>query len=271
MTDSHLPQLETALDPAAMRSLLAQACLAPKNRFEPRECRIGQVRYKPGRNCLIKYDMLLHDTQRDEPVRQIWTGRMYGPGESASRWSKALCRPSTVVATGPSLCHIVQLGMVVWAFPNERKLDGLQVLFDARRLEEEVLPAALGARAGVLGKPELVRYVPEHGCTVRVRVSLPAGESVLFAKIGSSDDGERTAALIRELGRDAWYSPRHRILWQREVPDRPPVSLATSNRALARWRSCINGSSADFAIGRTRSAASASETRWPCWKAAAIV
>lgn len=238
MTDASLPALDSALDTTLMRGVLADACLLTRGRYEARECRIGHVRHKPGRSCLIGYELLLFDRWHETEVRQLLCGRVYGPADSESRWRKALGVDLSPASAVKPLTHLAAYDMVVWGFPNERKLRGVDALLDERRLVEEILPAVLGRRV-TFARSELVRYIPEHGCTFRVDVD---GLS-LYAKVYPDDQGERTWRNMRELwgrsrrdllvARPVAYQADTRTLWQEAISGVMAVEMAACARALA--------------------------------------
>jgi len=228
MTDPRLPHLETALDPSAMAAVLQRECLYPSGEFELRECRVDYVRYKPGCNCVISYDLAIYDRGRDQTVRHILSAGIYEYETtiSARRWRKAMKQPLIPVRFGPPVTHIAGLQMVVWAFPNDRRLTGLENLLDAGRLRTELLPHALPGERIVQAEPELVRYVPEDRCTVRVAVTTAARRMNLYAKTYSEDRGNRIHEQLEALWRGR--SPDLRIprplsydartLWLEEMP-----------------------------------------------------
>ncbi|MCC6537721.1 MAG: phosphotransferase, partial [Bryobacterales bacterium] len=222
MIDPVLTQLETALDAAAMQAVLASEWLPAGTPLEVRGCHIGSVRHKPGKSCLIRYDVALRNVQSGVEFRQILAARLHQTGHSEARWRKAVNAPVFAVAPMPPVAHIERLGLVIWAFPNERKLRGVEMLLDARRLRDDLLPRLLGRAVRAVPAPELVRYVPEHGCTVRVRVTLAGGEDlVLYGKVQTESHGAQTCARARELGREAWFDAASGSLWQRELPGVP--------------------------------------------------
>jgi aminoglycoside phosphotransferase (APT) family kinase protein len=219
--DPQLPQLATVLDEQRMLGILGDGCLADPKRYEARSCEIEHVRYKPSANCLIRYDLVLNDRRHNHELRQILCGRAYPRGESVSRWLKA---QDGLTQSGPGvrpISHFPALDLIVWGFPNERKLRDVSVLLDAIRLRDEILPGIVGAGAIRSITTELIRYVPEHGCTACVRALTLKGAVVLYGKIQSAGDGARTCALARALGREAWYQPAYKISWQGELEGRP--------------------------------------------------
>lgn len=241
MNDTRLPQLETLLDPGTMLGVLAGECLSPG--FEARSCRVSHVRYKPGRNCLIRYDLTITGARGAE-TEQIFCGRAYAPGESEPRWRKALEAPIVEVPAGRPVVHIPRLGLVVWSFPNERKLRGIELLLDPQWVRNMALPEILGERVAAVSA-EMVRYIPEHGCTVRVRARLAGGpEAVLYGKVHAGSEGARTCEWSRALGRRVWYQPDHRIFWQEAIPGRIATlsdPLEPCARALAKLHAASLG------------------------------
>ncbi|BDC52110.1 hypothetical protein F183_A44250 [Bryobacterales bacterium F-183] len=229
MLDPTLPQLETALDPIRMQGVLSASWLS--ERFEILHCEIGHVRHKPGRNCLIRYDVALRDRACGQHSVQMLCGRVYEPGQSESRWTRATQQPLMKVEAGSTLAHLPQLGMVLWAFPNERKLRGLDVLLDPVRLREQVLPVMFGQSVQAL-QTEVIRYIPEHACTVRAQVD----GKVFYGKIQSDDTARRTYQLARQLRPgQVWFDETTQSLWQAEVPGRTAgwPDLAACGAALA--------------------------------------
>ncbi|MBL8241575.1 MAG: phosphotransferase [Bryobacterales bacterium] len=212
--DPHLPQLEILLDPEAMLAEFSREWVRAGGAYKPLRCEIGMVRHKPGKNCLVRYELVIADRERGSQLRQTLCARAYGEGGSAMRWEKAKAQPLTDVAAGPALAHMARLGLVVWAFPNERKLRGLEVLLDVSRLRLEILPGVLGVEHVGDVRSEVVRYVPEHGCTVRVQ----AGERVLYGKLQCGDEAARAYSLGRKFGRSVYYHAPTKTLWQDEIP-----------------------------------------------------
>src|SRR5438067_8831358 len=155
MTDQYLPQLDTVLDSSAMAGVLERECLYPSGEFELRDCRVDYVRYKPGCNCVISYDVAIHDHGSNQTVRHILSCGIYGDEKAISRWQKAMKQPLIPVRFGPPVTHIAGLRMVVWAFPNDRRLTGLENLLNAGRLLTELLPHALPGERIIHARPEL--------------------------------------------------------------------------------------------------------------------
>jgi len=178
-TDPALPTLPTALDPSVMKIILQSHLFVEEFRSQPLiiRCDIFHTRYKRGRSCMICYRLILQESQAAQTSEQILCARMFEEGGAVSRFQKAQTPYVVPSAFGKSLSLIPELNMVLWAFPNDRKLRGLPGLMNRNYLRNVVLPLIVRAHLGENWKIEtfstdLVHYVGEHTCTIRVCVSL---------------------------------------------------------------------------------------------------
>lgn len=268
--DAALPALATALDPKRMRRVLADRFRAlgdGARRLRIEDCRIERVKYKPGRSCLVCYALDLHDDASDRHYEQVLCGRVYPANESASRYTKAAREPLADAPIGTALVHLPALDMVLWAFPNERKLASLARLTDPGHLRREALPALAEALHGPGWRIErsthaLVHYVPEHTCTVRVDLELRradgrAQRATVYGKAYYDDAGRRVGDAMRRLwqspavrsgalgiARPLAYDEHDRVLWQEGLEgetldarhpadDAPVATLRRAAEALA--------------------------------------
>ncbi len=224
-TDISMPQLALAFDTGYMRNVLAEHCL--NEGYTAGNCRISHVRHKHGRYCLIRYELALRD-QRGVDLGQTLCCRIYPVATSEARWEKALRDPVVPTATVRPVTHVGELGMIVWAFPNDRKLRGLDALLDTEQLAG-VLGRILLEENILAARSEVVRYMPEQGCTFRITASLSGGRTaVLYAKSYVSDAGERTFSSMRQIealqrrhlvvARPLAYLPHSRTLWTEALP-----------------------------------------------------
>lgn len=249
--DPDLPWLATALDQTAMsehftRTVLPAFHPSHPQRFALQACDIDHVRYRPGRNCAIAYRLRVLDTRTSQCHDLRFHGRMYPPSAAASRHAKASQQPLEQPPLGPPLHLIAPLDMVLWAFPNERKLAGLGAVLDQNRLEQDVLPEVITQRWGhgwqlLRCHRDVVHYVPEHTLTLRVQMTLrqqQTGERrpvVVYAKCYYNDQGALTLNTMVRLNalRSAGlctpaaicYQPEYRRLWQEAMPGVPLADL----------------------------------------------
>ena len=129
--DPALPGLRTLLDPEAfvaeLAGVLPEAGAAQVN--------IYYLRYKPGSNCLAKFQMELNG-------ETIWGyAKTYGSDASA-KFTKACQRRTVSTSLGPGRVLLVDSAIEVVFFPNDSKLETLQQLIDDAK-RPEVLQALL--------------------------------------------------------------------------------------------------------------------------------
>jgi thiamine kinase-like enzyme len=239
--DAALPRLALALDPVRMREeLTAHLTRGATDRdaaaISIESCRIERVRYKPGRSCLVCYALDLR-VEGEGTSEQLLCARMYPPNESVSRYRKAAQAPLAATGVGAPLLHLPDLDMVVWAFPNERKLTGLERLTNGAWLQARTLPALVPQLHGPDWRLErcahrIVHYVPEHTCTVQATLDVRRADgmrqrSVVYGKAYYDGTGARVGDAMRRLwssravqsgalgiARPLAYEPRDRVLWQ---------------------------------------------------------
>ncbi len=253
-----LPQLSGALDSKRMSREFGDRLFPPGKR-SPRAdpdpyfvaaCDIGRVKYKPGERCSIGYRLTIRDRKSGEHFEHLLCGRIYERGGSAPRYAKALARTLSPAKFGPPIFHIEALEMVVWAFPNDRKLNGLRLLADDRFLRDELIPEIVYARWGrdwIIHDLDrsMVSYVPEGRCCVRLDLSLVSrstGEHRTWVIYGKSHyDDDRNAHAYRSL-ESLWNSDSRRrgeirsprplgrqkklqLFWQESVPGQTSLTL----------------------------------------------
>lgn len=225
MMDDRLPQMQAALNPQTMTAVLSDEFLRPVGNYDLRSCRITYIRYKPGKTCLICYGLDVYDRDLGISVSQLVCGRIYEPGGSVKQWQKATSATTTPVRIGRPLTHIPAMHMVLWAFPNDRKLRGLHRLLEPDYLRRHVLPCFFPSPDISDVVPQLIRYVPEDRCTVRVSMRVSGRQIALYAKAYLGDEGERTYEVMTALHnadsadlvvpKPIQYSAG--ILWQEEI------------------------------------------------------
>lgn len=237
VSDRTLPHMVEALDSTAMRSMfndvLFRSVQQPA-RYRISACRVVHARYKPGQNCLISYALTIHDRHNDSTHEQLCSGRMYETGLSESRFVKAQFQQLAAPGFGPAVFQIPRLSMVFWMFPNDRKLANLPLICNRDYLRNELLPQVVSTGFGpdqeIAGiKDEIVHYVAEHSCTIRISMDLrrksrsDERKAVIYGKTYYNDEGAETARLMDELwagetrpamARPLLYQPEARVLWQ---------------------------------------------------------
>src|SRR5439155_13671699 len=178
--DSALPQLAQALNAATMRGIFQRTLFGdpspagPKAGCEVRGCAIEWAKYRPGKNCTVAYRVELRDRSTRQESEQMLCARVFERGRSLARFQAVRAEDLVSPEVGPPITHLPDMDMIVWAFPNDSKLHALPRVLDADRLRGELLPAVVEAAAGpgwriTKVERDVVQYIPEETCIVRVR------------------------------------------------------------------------------------------------------
>jgi thiamine kinase-like enzyme len=212
-------------------------------RFRIVECMIVQVKYRPGKNCLITYLLRIHDLNREEMRELSITALACRRGESLSVFADVMKRPHAPVPIVRGIFHLPELETVALVFPNDRKLTGLPFLIDAEHLLNDLLPEVIAHSLGNDWEIEgltkhVIHYVPERACTVRVGLKLSNRRTsrlvsrVLFGKTYCLDEDEL-----------AWRGFQH--LWDSEARREGrlliPQPLAYQPQIKTVWQSGLEG------------------------------
>jgi hypothetical protein len=218
--DDVLPQLSVVLNAAYMHQLFQTKLFdtpTVRNRFRIQACNIMQLRYKRGTKCMICYRLVIRDIKRRQVGEQILCAGIFQPTESFSRFTKAQSQHVVSPNFGQPLTHIPELEMVVWAFPNDRKLHTLPKVIDPPYIRREIVPRIMATHLGpewLIGgvQDDIVHYVGEHTCTLRVEIQMRRPRTrenrlvVLYGKTYDNEEGAETYRLMQEL----WNSDARR-------------------------------------------------------------
>jgi thiamine kinase-like enzyme len=217
--DARLPQLHVARNAAMMQTVLESALHCQIER-----CRILQCRYKPTKTCLVSYALTTPDSRQERIVYV----RLYPENESFAQYQKARAKASR----SQHVLHVPALEMVVWVFPQDRKLTSLGDVTDETRLHTEILPSVITASFGADWRiaalqSDIVHYVAEHTCTVKAQLEIVNAVTgkrrtpVLFGKTYYNEQGAATWQAMRQLqqsgiriARALSYQPQLKTLWQ---------------------------------------------------------
>jgi Ser/Thr protein kinase RdoA (MazF antagonist) len=232
--------LALALDGEAMAAVLRRALgRGGESGAAVGGCEIERVKYRPGRSCLVLYRVRMEDG-----AEQFCYAGLYPAPEAEKRFASALRAAVAMPRYGAPVSLIGEHAMLLWGFPNDRKLAALGLLADGERVGRELLPAVACRRWGeettvAHCAVTPVSYFPEHAYTVRVdaRVlgdGVPRGTWHLYAKTDWENRSAATAAAMQTL----WDSPArregrlvmarplaspssHPVLWQEALPGTP--------------------------------------------------
>lgn len=219
-TDALLPQLAVILDQSAMKDRLQDQMFEStqeRERFFIRSCEIDRVRYKPESSCMVTYRLEIEDRATSETGEQVLCGRAYPKGLSLSQWEKGRRLPLVQPRFGQPLLYLPDLEMMLWSFPNDRKMTTLSSATEPERFASVILPELIGSHLGQGWKilstaSQVMHYVGEHTCTVKMSVDLshPSQKGLqtmtLFGKTYYNEDGAETYRVMQQL----WNSEARR-------------------------------------------------------------
>lgn len=258
-----LPQLAVALDPQSMTQRLSERLWAsPRSarRDTVADCTITHVRHRVlKQRCVIGYRLQLTHAEPGSPREIHLAARMYAPGTSSAAFARATLQPQAPAPWTPPLFRLADLDMIVWAFPNDHKLTGLRTLGGLDGVRELLprLASQLGEHAHQ-SAIELVHYVPEHGCTVRI-TSVAATVYAKFYAAGASErahdvltrlwhSDERRAGTLR-MPEPLLHLPESDLIVCRAIPGQTLLERCARNEAgVGTWR---DAASAIAALHRT--------------------
>ncbi|MBK7600141.1 MAG: hypothetical protein IPJ07_17125 [Acidobacteria bacterium] len=186
-----LPQIPALLDAENLRQLLNCELIQDKKiqtRLHIEDCRIIRIKYRPGRNCPITCALAVSTAGGASTSEVVVYFMVCRDGESAQVYNQSLSTATISTLFGPGVFHLPSIDSVLWVFPNDRKLKGIETLSDAGKIKNEVLSGILRQfREGyrVAGHIDLrpIQYVPERSCSVRLDLDLQSGNRPQVEKI----------------------------------------------------------------------------------------
>ncbi|MEK9142381.1 MAG: aminoglycoside phosphotransferase family protein [Nitrospirota bacterium] len=242
-TDPQFPHLSAALEPALMKELLQHTLLPRrgdhKQEFVVESCFIGEKRYKPGKSCVLSYQLHLHDASTGASHEQVLSARLCKSGKGMQEFHQARLQNLSLAPKLQPLAYLPEMEMVVWTFPNDRKLTHLSQLLDTQYLESHLPPKLAAMGLGefceiAMIKTEVLHYLPERSCIIRYTVTARRRPTVefctviLYGKTHRDNSGAETYSVMRQLTEQMpgcaiplGYDQELRTVWQSHIPGEP--------------------------------------------------
>jgi hypothetical protein len=245
------PQLAVVLDPQRFAACL-QAGLGgdfATGQLEVRRVKLKRLYYKPGRSCRLIFDAKVRG--RDgRKGRQQYFGKIAPDPKPASLYRRALQSALATPEFGPPVALVAELGLVLWAYPNDPNLPGLATLASAAAVA--ALVRADPARFGLPAGGELLdlrlgagKYVPGQRCGYRYRALWRNGtgerEHLFYGKAYQAGVGGAAHDVLRAVAQSAacrsgrlrvprpyGYDPEREIVWQEMLPGRSYAKNASA-------------------------------------------
>ncbi|MFQ5649824.1 MAG: aminoglycoside phosphotransferase family protein [bacterium] len=242
--DSRLPQLPWVLDETFMLDFFREhfSREMSSGSGELNACTIIGKRYKPGKRCIVTYALDFASL----PRAQILYTRIESPGNAAKKQAR-------LKAKGADL--LPALGMYVWRFPHDPKLESLAELTAADDIEKILTDLRIFDSNGSGHRRELsvepLNYVPRRHCALVVEMNHgPSGKCTkVFGKTYGDDRGARVYSVMQRLWQQTLaqpkafgvveplaYDDRRKVLWQRWTNGSSFLQFA---RAKGLSRACV--------------------------------
>jgi len=239
--DCTFPQLGIVFDSERFAATLQASADFAAAGIAVRSLKLKRVYYKPGQSCRITFEAKLRDAA-GRKVEQFFFARMLAEGKLEPALVRARKVAMTAPALGPALTSVPELGMLLWAYPNDPNLPGLATLASpdavAQALRQRPLAFGLAPGGDVADiRMGIGKYVPGQRCGYRYRVRwrTPAGDSEreFYGKAYRDGAGRGAWEILQALAEsDAVQSGRlripmpyaydaaHDIVWQEMLPGR---------------------------------------------------
>jgi len=272
INDPCFPQIERASDVVYMRELLQQMLFSNPaagsvDSFLIELCQIANKRHKPGRSFVLSYRLIVRDDENDERFEQIVSARLCKTGQGLQELDSERKAYRKNLEEDSAVLYLHQLEMLLWLFPEDRKLVHLSKIMNQGLLKSHlggILPLLnVGQSSQLLDVyPEVLHYLPERSCMIRYRLTIRDSDTdqeivkIIYGKNYQDDRGREVFANMKQLARQLpncarplQYDDSFRTLWQSHLPGIPlvwsdfeslktPELLVKMADCLARFQSC---------------------------------
>jgi aminoglycoside phosphotransferase len=257
MIDTRLPGL-TAL----LYTDLVERRLEPHFRQAGNEildCRVAYIRYRPNGNCVLRY-VISHQKRLSGTSQELfWYGVCFTPETFATAHRMVLAKPWVKPTFGPPFIALADYKTLLFAYPNDRRLDGLRILdcedtlrgLLCNQLPEERWPSADEKLATTV-----VRYKPENRAVLRCEAeSQPqSSDAAVYLRVYPS---KRSATAMHSLMSDllGWIGPQAELCIPKPLAsDRDQNILLLDSLPGRKLKSLVRTAHAREALERTAEA-----------------
>jgi thiamine kinase-like enzyme len=250
--NGNIPQLLEMTDQYQLAEVLQQHVGAKLSEQGQKihSCRVERIYYNPGGRCRLHLNAKICGKDGEELGHQIFFGGIFRPGEGKAVYEEARSREFQQPAFGDPIGFIPPWEMVVWAYPNDPRLDGLATMMSREKIFKLVSeqPSRFGIQNGYRPKDvqtRLAKYVPGKRCAYIFDFSLEdaAGEKkghTLFGKAYYDDEvGSEAYTIMSKIWQTPacqrgafampqpyWYDQELNIVWQEAIPGRALAKIA---------------------------------------------
>ncbi len=139
VNDSRLPGLSDALDEAALIPAFARVLAPFLKPFEAEVCGVSveRIQLRPGKRCRMLYEVVF---SRPVAGRSTWwfSGKLLRPKVAARHFAGLAHLNDSASGWAPAVFYLDGLKMILWRFPYEEAMPGLQC-FERKEVFEDFL------------------------------------------------------------------------------------------------------------------------------------
>lgn len=245
--DPLMPHLGMLLDGEAMAGVMRDA-LRPTRSARLSEgglCRVVNVRYRPGRQCIVNYALDRKAAVGGRPQSSIATAKIVSEAMAGRRLERRL---RAARAAEVPIVLLPEYRMTISEFPHDLRVHGIDRVIDPDGLEAVVRRVLAAPEARLVepdhGTPKItvVSYRPDRFCLVRFaiqRTPMSDLKEVIFARVYRDDSGlnvhetittvwnsEVRRSGLLSVAEPLGYDPESRLLFQRAMPGVPLGEVA---------------------------------------------
>ncbi|MEE9554994.1 MAG: phosphotransferase [candidate division Zixibacteria bacterium] len=219
--DDSLPGLSVLLVPENVGSILAD--LLPESVGVVKECRILYIRYKPGTNCIVAYQLQLE--KDGEPKEILFYAKLYTEDDYENATRKAASSRWIPIPDLEPYITLPEHATILYFYPNDCLIDGLRILSDLKKIQRilyenyDQYPEDKWRISNRQISLSTVRYKPERRVVLRCRARAKNRETSkwvwlkLYIRVYADDRGAALFSLqekIHKLSEDSglFTSPR---------------------------------------------------------------
>lgn len=197
-TDVRLQGLSTLFDVEQVRQILNSHVNDVPAEIE--SCRVTYIRYKPATNCIIAYSARYQ--RNDNPAELLFYGKCYTKEDYLQAVQKADELVPNQSEYENTVISVPEFYSIFYLFPNDTVLDGLETVFDSRKLVRllydyysEFEKSSWRITDKKL-RTTVVRYKPEKRAVIRIntraknRIDSQKRKICLYARSYSDESGD---------------------------------------------------------------------------------
>ncbi len=210
--DESLPGMRALLDADHIGSIVQRQLQSAG--YELTACAIEYIRYKPFTNCLATYRVKYRNGDNEAHETVLW-GKAFTPADFAVAKEKLKSRQKRMSRTLVEGIVLANELIIIDDMANDMQLDGLQTIFDSRKLRRvlyELVPDYPASKWRISHKrltTTIVRFKPEKRAVIRIATTatnLVSGEErelVMFVRCYCDNRGDSIFAVMQNLASDS--------------------------------------------------------------------